>query len=1087
MAFKIVYGAGQTINLHSQSGFGSGYGFLQMHRDERVTQFAVEKLERRLVGNSYRFERGEEWGQEAIPISTYQRCGPWHVLSRLRPIGESRGRSYFLAEFLLVDEGEARDLAALPGGGVVPAEILRSTNSDLWFQGDTWDQPGQWLEGSLDLCGIFRSGMEFDARFARPAFEHHECVWETDRAAEWTPDSTLFAMAATQKHFLKKYEGRIAGVSRPGDACFELAWNRLSLTSFYLDPGSGLDLDFGERDGALPFTWTGVFSRIPLHQLWIDGARESGNLLMTTGTEEATAHDPEALSIAAGWILPLPEPSKVQAAASSQSQPVAHQIDKGKPNQKQKQPGIFSRLLANPALIAIVVASLLGIAVIGYVVSRVLENRKVQTVITELQTTKEDGAKLLTILEEKQIGDSWNHKRFTPYLAFRAAHQRFQSYLTASSPQDQAHAAAQVEAVEKDLERVTPALELWSFAKAHQPRSVKEPTALRRRLEVIDADLRIFLVESSRSDRRQKALKSDLAEEWARHEEALTTLALDRLGNLVADLERRKTTSAPELVDKVEDAVSTLQNLPELPKVPKDRLRQIRDRLAKFKQPAPAGTPKTEPASTPPAPEPSGLLSSAKVVSRNTATLPYPHPQSIEGSEKFVDQRGRYSSVYEIDSNTLSDILKNARWEHGTLRMHIPRIDSVAGLKSVTANDSNVKDDKGDIGRVDSTDYRLFQFADPPDMTPVTGLVAKTGEDRHELWLYWRGALEAEISPAEFFPFPEGNPPPIESDSGISGIDDLAVTVLAEHQSLGTVQVRLPADAASFKSEKELGNLLVARSESLAKARANLEAWNAFKRGRDGFRTWYLGSPDAPATPASTLFSGVVEWATDARTGEIVPRPEPGPILSQLGSLKNSNVLQQAPPQDAGAGQLEFGVVNLVVEACLRAKGQGSTESLSSFLPNEDPTHVISGLSAGEMKIDTLLSKLAGEIALYDPKPPPLPPEPSPEVTGEKKEGTPEKPPAEDPQKARDRKIGELKAKNGQAMKKNWEAFHEDLDEIGKLAKWIDGQKGQTLTSVIAAIDSAAVKLEELKNVEAAIRKLDGVTFRLRVGPKTNP
>jgi hypothetical protein len=328
MAFKIVYGAGQNLNVREGSGFGAGYGFLEMHQNDEVKNFALEKLERRLVGNSFGFERGEQWSEgETITISSFQKVDDWYVLLKVRPVTESRGRVYFLAEFLLIDSTEAELLADL---NIVPAAILEASHTDLWFAGELWDKPARWLTKPIDLVemareGSFASLSETDTHRAWLSLVATGRVWRADRGtpeAGWHPADMLAAMRASQERFLNEYHDRFPFPK----ACFELTWQRCSLTSFYLDASSGLDLQIGQSYDGLPYDWTGVFTGIPMHQEIIGWAEER-NLLVELGEENERTDDfGDATELVQnGWIMPVSGPAEELEEIPVPMSPSSHQ------------------------------------------------------------------------------------------------------------------------------------------------------------------------------------------------------------------------------------------------------------------------------------------------------------------------------------------------------------------------------------------------------------------------------------------------------------------------------------------------------------------------------------------------------------------------------------------------------------------------------------------------------------------------------------------------------------------------------------------------------------------------------------------
>lgn len=377
-AYKIIYGAGPTLT-REESRFGRGYGFVGMHRHPAVKELAFGTLESHLHGkNIYELEKRWMGVFSAGPeIAAFHQIGDWAVLIRISA-KQTEGRLWSFEEFLLIDSDGVKSLSERQ---VTPAEVLLWSGpgpdgTPLWHRDSLWAEPASWYSDPLELEILsFDQAIPGGPDPGLAPFRFPACDWAVAREGTEEERTLLPAYARAQQNLLQKIRETPGGIS--SDGFREIFWERLTFTTFDLDPSRVLDLSFGTGE---PHVWDGLWEGIhdpgrldsPEALAWPPRLDEEG------GAEPLAASRQEIEQ--AGWLEPLPvetpaavpvtpkfdEPASIVTAPRGTGRIDKSRFQVAPPRKKRKQSWKIQPL----AILLIV-----GIAVITLLVGFIRSNR----------------------------------------------------------------------------------------------------------------------------------------------------------------------------------------------------------------------------------------------------------------------------------------------------------------------------------------------------------------------------------------------------------------------------------------------------------------------------------------------------------------------------------------------------------------------------------------------------------------------------------------------------------------------------------------------------------------------------------------
>ncbi|MCC6884452.1 MAG: hypothetical protein IT576_19995, partial [Verrucomicrobiales bacterium] len=329
-AYKIIYGAGPTLT-RDESRFGRGYGFVGMHREPAIKTLAYEVLERPLHGKNI-FELDKGLARAGAELHSFQRMGDWWVFLRISA-KQTESRLWSFEEFLLLDDAE---VDALVARGISPVQVFRfdgegSDGRPLWYRDPLWSEPATWYTEPLSFKGISFPDLVAEPSPGLLPFRYPTCSWIVPEFGDGAslPDLLNAFGLAGQSLRHKCYPG----ITR--EEFKELFWNRLSFTTYHLDPARVFDLNFatGKHQTWMAF-WQG--SHDPKQY-------ETEEALSWPADEQSLPEEPSEDEMkAAGWLRVCPEeqthPSKLQSdpiVSGSQHTNESYHERRPKSNKKQ--------------------------------------------------------------------------------------------------------------------------------------------------------------------------------------------------------------------------------------------------------------------------------------------------------------------------------------------------------------------------------------------------------------------------------------------------------------------------------------------------------------------------------------------------------------------------------------------------------------------------------------------------------------------------------------------------------------------------------------------------------------------------------
>lgn len=1143
MAFKIVYGAGQNLNIREGSGFGAGYGFLEMHQDEEVKKFALKNLERRLVGNSFGFERGPQWAEhETITISSFQKVDDWYVLVKIRPVTESRGRVYFLAEFLLINQDEAERLAEL---SIVPAAILEARHEDLWFEGELWDKPARWLTDPIDLEKIAQDGYlaadpnpapEATPHRAWPAFAPPGKVWRAERGTPevgWRPENLLTAMRVTQERFLDTYHDRFPYEK----ACFVIAWERCSLTNFYLDPSSGLDLDIGETFGGLPFEWTGVFTGIPMHQKRIDWAEADQHILdvgLTPDPHDDFGHDDDL--IMAGWIAPLPEttvapenyletPVPLDQSYQSHTPPERRTQKPAAPLPKHAKETNEKKKYILIGVIALVILIVLGVAASLQKASEV--KKELNTLAGMAATADKPGGGITSFINAIE-GATKSVKRdeeFIKYAQFLVQYRMLETHLKGyPAPTENSVESVQIptakvvipehleftlDAEEPSKSTFTRIKTLWDFiAKMDGLAGADSEEAADSMDDLIDAFSKMQ-VEGSGGAHKTTASNAGL--QWTNFERSILHNLNRRMEKVLAQAEQslgpNKATRTPDQQKSLEALRDQIKEITDMQIVGEDAtihsgfLARATDLAA---QPLDTPTPPSNPApgSPPPSSTPNNLLTRAVFMTRKGDWFDFPWTEMIANAKDSKLQ------AFRANPEILMTALSKARWIDGEFHIPLPEISSMAALEKekIIVSKASLTIGTNKIATVNEDKLKFVPSGSdstkPLEEQILVLIAIDPGKGNGECWIYvpqipdsktGGGAFkrfEAQLDTQQFLkPWNKD----MEPSSFIKNERVIHYAITArEEENLGEVKISTAAQAANLNNPKRWGALLVAGSAKLTESSQQLSRDAGLMPSAEIFSKWFVGTDKEPASPISCFFAGLqikpgVDLSKDPR-----PNVQTGLNKSFLDYLGSQQLADKSKTlQSHLADYLIKLFSHLGKDVPVQGELVKSPALFSHLLPPPDPLFKVAYLDQGSLTLELIGKSIQEAQEDYDLEKisPPAPEKPA---SSKANKSTPT-PKQETPAQIQERARRELQANNATVMKENWGLFLKEFDEIRNFAASFDQlepKRSATRENIQAYLkqflEDVPKQQTDLDNFKKSLESgnLDNIQFRLVLTPQ---